>query len=341
MRFLRAAAAVSVVCAVGWLAWWQMSLLARSRRAPPPENCPPASPSLTPDRLRQLHVNEAGLVPVLMYHDITQHERYLGRSVAHFKHDLERLYAEGYRPISIEEYITNRIDLPAGTSPVILTFDDSRKSQFKYRADGSLDPDCAIAILNKFQEEHAGWRRKATFFLLPRCAFRQAGSDLMKLKLLVAWGYELGNHTVTHANLRALPDAGVRKEVAGCAQIIHNLVPDATVDALAFPGGRTPRNRALIAVGEWGGFRYANRVGFLAAEGPAPSPVSRKLTPLRIERIQACEGATGVDYWLDFLKTDRFPRYVSDGDPNMVTVPKRYAAQVDRARLRNCRFRTY
>ena len=60
-----------------------------------------------------------------------------------------------------------------------------------------------------------------------------------------------------------------------------------------------------------------------------------------IERIQACEGETGVDYWLDFLKTDRFPRYVSDGDANMVMIPRRFASQVDRGRLRDCRLRQY
>ena len=341
MKLLRAAGAVSVICAVGWLASWQMSLLVRSRTSPPPKNRPYVPVLLTAEQLRNLHVNEAGLVPVLMYHNITKKERYLGRSVEHFRHDLDRLYSEGYRPVSISEYISNRMDLPAGKSPVILTFDDSRKSQFRYLKDESLDPDCAVAILNAFNEKHPDFRRRATFFLLPRCAFRQAGYDVQKLRLLAGWGYELGNHTVTHTNLKKLSNAGVQKEVAGCTELIHKLVPEAVVDSLAFPGGRTPRNRALIAAGQFNGFHYTNRTGFLAAEGPAPSPVSTKLTPMRIERIQACEGDTGVDYWLDFLKTERFPRYVSAGDPSMVTVPKRAASQVDRSRLRNCRFRQY
>jgi peptidoglycan/xylan/chitin deacetylase (PgdA/CDA1 family) len=302
---------------------------------------PPTREDLTDEQLRKLHVNEAGLVPVLMYHDITQNERYLGRSVAHFRHDLERLYAEGYRPVSVSEYISNRMDLPAGTSPVILTFDDSRKSQFKYRDDGSLDPNCAVAILNDFSEKHPGWRRRATFFLLPRCSFRQTGSDLQKLKLLTAWGYELGNHTVTHANLKQLSDSGVQREIGECTQAIHKLVPEAICDSLAYPGGRPPRDHALAAGGTYLGARYSNRTAFLAAEGPAPSPVSKKLNPMFIERIQACEGETGIDYWLDFLKTDRFPRYVSDGDPNMVTAPRRFASQVDRARLHDCRLRQY
>jgi len=275
-----------------------------------------------------------------MYHDITQKERYLGRSAVHFKHDLERLYAEGYRPVNVSDFISNRMDLPAGCSPVVLTFDDSRKSQFKYLPNGALDPNCAIAILNAFSESHPGWRRKATFFLLPRCSFRQLGSDKQKLKLLAAWGYELGNHTVTHANLKSLSDEGVQHEVAGCAEIVHQILPEVKCETLAFPGGRAPRNRRLIARGEYHGFHYENRTGFLAANDPTPPVICKSLDPMRIQRIEACEGYAGVDYWLDRLK-DKLPRYVSDGDLNTVTVPERYAKRVDRSRLKDCKFRQY
>ena len=289
MKSVRAAGAVSVVCAAACLAFWQISLLAAARKyAPPPENRHSVSTGLTTEQLCSLHVNEAGHIPVLMYHDITRKERYLGRSIEHFKHDLERLYAEGYRPVNVSDFISNRMDVPAGCSPVVLTFDDSRKSQFKYLPDGSLDPNCAIAILNNFSETHAGWSRKATFFLLPLCSFRQLGSDVQKLKLLTAWGYELGNHTVTHANLKSLNDTGVQREVAGCAAIIHQILPDVKCEALAFPGGRSPRNHALIARGEYHGFHYGNRSGFLAANDPTLSPICTTFNPMRIQRIEAC-----------------------------------------------------
>ena len=161
MRFVRAAGAVSVVCAAAWLAFWQINLLAAARKsALPPERMHSVSTGLTTEQLCSLHVNEAGHIPILMYHDITHKERYLGRSIEHFKHDLERLYAEGYRPVNVSDFMSNRMDVPAGCSPVVLTFDDSRRSQFKYLPDGSLDPDCAmaywgIAIANLGAEKRA------------------------------------------------------------------------------------------------------------------------------------------------------------------------------------------
>lgn len=36
-------------------------------------------------------------------------------------------------------------------------------------------------------------------------------------------GHELGNHTYTHPALRRLPAAGVRREIAGCAQVLQRL----------------------------------------------------------------------------------------------------------------------
>src|SRR5689334_1757587 len=70
--------------------------------------------------------NEVGVIPILEYHEISSKEKWMMRSIPNFRHDLERLYKEGYRPISMKEYLDNRIDLPAGMSPVLLTFDDAR-----------------------------------------------------------------------------------------------------------------------------------------------------------------------------------------------------------------------
>src|ERR1051326_774702 len=93
--------------------------------------------------------NEVGVVPILEYHDISPYEKYMHRSITNFRRDLNRLYTEGYRPISMKEYLDNRIDLPVGLSPVLLTFDDARQSQFSYLPNGKLDPQCAVAILQE------------------------------------------------------------------------------------------------------------------------------------------------------------------------------------------------
>ena len=124
------------------------------------------------EELARLHVNESGRIPILEYHDIKEGHKRLFRSPQAFRHDLERLYAENYRPISLRDYVDNRIDVPAGMSPVVLTFDDARESQFRYLPDGRLDPDCAIAILQEFARAHPDFPVKATFFALTEWGFR-------------------------------------------------------------------------------------------------------------------------------------------------------------------------
>ncbi|HZT43253.1 MAG TPA: polysaccharide deacetylase family protein [Chthonomonadaceae bacterium] len=298
-------------------------------------------PTLTAAQLAQARPNEAGVVPILMYHDIGKPAQRLNRSVAAFRHDLERLYQDGYRPISLEAYLDSRIDLPLGKSPVILTFDDARGSQFHYRKDGTLDPDCAIGILQAFGKTHPDFPLHATFFVLPNRAFDQHKLAAQKLQDLLAMGCEIGNHTVTHRSLKKLSDEEVQQELATCVTLIHKMVPQARVDTMALPYGILPHNQALLASGTYQGQPYTNRAVLLVGAGPAPSPVSPQFDPMHLPRIVTSEVRYGMTYWLNDLKRHPERRYVSDGDPGTVTVPRTLAADVDKARLKGVALRLY
>ena len=79
------------------------------------------------------------------------------------------LYASGYRPVTVSEVVDKKIDLPAGLSPVVFTFDDAGPSQFSYiDHNGTLeiDPNSAVGIWLAFHKEHPDWRNKATFCML-------------------------------------------------------------------------------------------------------------------------------------------------------------------------------
>jgi len=58
----------------------------------------------------------------------------------------------------------------------------------------------------------------------------------------------------------------------------------------------------------------------MVAGGAAPSPFARGLDRTRLPRIQSVEADLG--YWIGHF--DRHPgeRYVSDGDPATITVPR-------------------
>lgn len=303
-------------------------------------SAPTAAP-LTDAQLAQYKPNEVGVVPILEYHAIGPGKTTMDRSVAAFKNDLQRLYDEGYRPVSLTDYLNDHIALPPGKSPVIFTFDDARDSQFRYLPDGSLDPNCALAIMEDFQKAHPDFVIKATFYVLPLSAFGQPPSASKKMQELLSKGYEIGNHTVTHTALRKLSDENVRKELAGCVTLTQKLVPQVKMETVALPLGSMPHNRALLASGEYQGQHYANRAVMLVGANPAPSPVAVKYDPMRLPRIQANEQPFGLTFWLDDLKRHPQRRYVSDGDPNTITVPRADADKVDKTKLTGVTLREY
>lgn len=302
---------------------------------------PPQKVEPVPIPKGPLPPNEVGLIPVLEYHDIGATEHYMSRSVGNFRHDLERLYREGYRPISMKEYLNNRITLPYGYSPVLLTFDDSRRSQFNYLPDGTINPECAVGILQAFHAQHPDFAVRATFFVLPDTVFEQPKWAIRKLKELQEMGCDIGNHTVTHPLLNRLSDERVQKEIGLCQQKLEKLAPHAEVETIAFPGGHAPRHLDLALKGSYQGISYTLRAAFLAACHPAPAPASKRLDPRAIERIVAQEGEMGLTYWLDYLKHKPKLRYVSDGKPDVLTVPKAAAQEVDTGKLQGATLHSY
>ena len=93
--------------------------------------------------------NENGRIPILEYHLVTDHDSRWGRSAEHFRRDLKLLYDRGYRPITVSQLVDKQIDIPAGMSPVVFTFDDASPGQFSYiERNGQLeiDPNSAVGI---------------------------------------------------------------------------------------------------------------------------------------------------------------------------------------------------
>jgi hypothetical protein len=287
------------------------------------------------------------MIPILEYHNIVDKKGAYNRSPQDFKKDLDTLYTEGYRPIALHELLDNKIDLPLGKTPVVLTFDDSSPTQFRYRPDGSIDPDCAYGILKAFHEAHPDFAMKGIFFINATAAaggpvvFGQSDSAQKKVKELLAAGMETGNHTVNHLSLKKLTDQRVQQELAECEAGIHALAPEATVDTLALPFGISPKNKKLAETGEYGGVTYHNRAVLLVGANPAPAPCTAKFNPLRLPRIQAYPGELGSDVWLAKFRDNPRMRYVSDGDPATVTVPALAKSKIDPEKLGSAKLRTY
>lgn len=270
--------------------------------------------------------NELGAVPVLMYHRVTEDAAGVDdRTPQDFRAELERLAREGYVPVTAREFTGGGIDIPAGTHPVVLTFDDSAPSQFRLDEHGRPDPDTAVGILLEVARRHPGFRPVATFFV-NEDPFGDPGGR-KTLRWLHDNGFEIGNHTLRHTLLSEAGEEVVRWDIAAGQRAVHEVLPGVPVVSMALPYGAAPRPGRLAAAGEYAGVAYRHQGVYLAGAGPAPSPHSTGFDPGAVPRIrsQALAGpdaSYGSTAWLDRLGDGRAERYTSDGDPERISFPR-------------------
>jgi len=302
--------------------------------------------------------NEMGRVPVVMYHAIGGRGGYdkegLNISPATFRRQLELMYRAGWYPVNFRDlFVPGGLQaVPTGKTPVVLTFDDGRGTQFRYRGDGSLDPDCAVGILEAFHRKHGSdWPRRATFFVLPRskytdAVFDQRGSEKKKLRFLVDAGYEVGNHSTTHPNMRNLGAERILAEVRTCRDYVRKIVPDATMDTFCLPYGESPRSSAnvdLILRPEGSQNPAGRNLGICIAWGDeSVSPYDRRFDRRSVKRFGVHPGRfEKAIHRLGPGGTDHRYVYLSDGDPSVVSVPRAFVPYVSTKHLDGARLLAY
>ncbi len=311
---------------------------------------------LSPVQLAALHADETGHIPILMYHSVGApahggRPRYdsQGLNIAPetFRKQLTLMYAAHWYPVNMRDILTPHLNVPAGKTPVVITFDDARGTQFRYLADGKTDPSCAVGILEAFHARHPDWPLRATFYVLPKSAwnpvpFWQPGSETKKLQALVADGFEVANHSTTHRMMTRLSGKELCWEMAECQRYVKDRVPGATMDTMALPGGAAPKNRALwntLLSGRLGSITYHNRCILMAWGGPSHAWVDKAFDPDRVSRVGA--GPGWIERSLHAMTTGRLRPYVSDGNPDTVAVPRAEASLVDVKRLGDSRLVLY
>lgn len=302
--------------------------------------------------------NEVGLIPIIMYHSIGEgswrphplryDRRGLNIAPDTFRKQLQMMHDAGWYPMNMRDVLTARLAVPAGKTPVVITFDDARGSQLRLLPNGAVDPNCAVGILDEFSRTHPDWPRRASFYVLPRnrynpVPFWQPGKERQKLAYLVNAGYEIGNHSTTHPFMTHMSLDRLQWEVAECIRYVRSLEPRATMDTFCVPYGampRTPGGVEALLHGSQGGTTYRNRCLLEAWGGPAYPTTHRKFKATNVTRIGTAPGE--VERAIRELTLGRaLHEYVSDGDPNTVTVPSWASGLVDSKRLEGARLVVY
>lgn len=293
---------LSILCQVGPLVLFLVFMSALPAYPLPP---PPPTPP-----------NPMGSIPILEYHKIDTPEARWTRTPENFRKDLQTFYDKGYRLIRLQDFLENKIRVERGRTPLILTFDDSSPGQLRFLPDGKggyrVDPDCAVGILESFYARHPDFGMAATFFVLPAAdppnrLFNQPEYTGEKLRYLVAKGFEIGNHTLWHANLAKMRDQGVQRQIALALREIRKAVPGYVPKALALPLGIYPNNRDLLLSGQFEGTTYQHAGVLMVSGGPAEPPNHPSFDPIRIPRIQAIESE--LRYWQNYLDKNPSKRY--------------------------------
>jgi hypothetical protein len=257
----------------------------------------------------------------------------------HFRRQLGLLYDAGFRPVTMQQVVDKKIDLPAGLSPVVFTFDDASPSQFRYiERNGQLEIDSttAVGIWLNFRRTHPDWENRAVFCMLPaaevgRSFFGNKGIEgqktewrFRKVKFLADSGFELCNHTLWHAQLNKYSDAFVQEQIARGQMAIDSAVPGYRVRTLALPLGLWPKTRELAWKGSWRDpksgrtIEYAYDAVLEVSGGPTRSPYDPAFDGHKVFRVQVY--GNELEKLLErFGKSDH--RYVSDGNPSTVATP--------------------
>ena len=289
----------------------------------------------------ELKVDESGNVPIMMYHgihNITDNE-YTGgnvdkdgyqRTTEAFKKDLEFYYNSGYRMIRLSDYVNGIIDVEAGYSPIIITFDDGLSNNIKVtgldeNGEIIIDPNSAVGVLESFKQKYPDFNVTATFFVNGGL-FNQSEYNEKILKWLIDNGYDIGNHSYSHADFTSISKEKSVQEIGSVYNLLDKYIPEKYVNIVALPFGspydKSHANFNSILKGVYNDKEY-NTISTLRVGWEAEySPFNKSFDKTFLKRIRAYDN-NGKEFDIEMnFKILENNRYISDGDKNTITIPK-------------------
>jgi len=281
--------------------------------------------------------NELGRIPVVMFHKFVKAfepktEKNYTATFDMYETLLDTLYQGGFRLISMDDFLSGRISVPAGLKPMVFTFDDGTASQFSLTEENGalrVSSDCAVDVLRRFNETHPDFGMHGSFFLnmdMGTNTFPGAGTVPERIMMLLNMGFEIGSHTWGHVDFTA---DGTRQDIEQALgrnqKALSETIPGLEFRTLALAYGSRPKDktlRPLLAEGAWEGTGYRNDGIFAVGAAPSVTVFDKRFDPLFIERVRATgkvPAEADLDWWLAEAGTRTF--YVSDGNPDTLVIP--------------------
>ena len=303
------------------------------------------------EKIANDNINEIGRVPIMMYHGIREKTSSstgtiggnvdkdgYNRTPEAFRKDLEFYYNNNYRMIRLIDYVNGKIDVEYGKSPIILTFDDGNEDNIRVTGldeNGNIiiDKNSAIGILEEFKKEHPDMNVTATFFVNGGL-FNQPQYNDKILKWLVDNGYDVGNHTQNHLDIKKSSSDKVQKEIAHVYDKLEEIIPGKYVNIIALPFGspytKTHDNYKYVLSSTYNDKTYDTVAALRVGWEPEVSCFDKNFDMTYLKRCRAYDNnGTEFDIEMVFNNLEK-NRYISDGNVNTIVIK-----ESDRDKLSN------
>ncbi len=185
-------------------------------------------------------------IPVITYHQISNHSSAYSATPAKLRDDLRGLYDAGFFLILPTDLDNGLSRVPFNRRPIMITFDDGWQDNFRYIEfpDGEvqIDPDCAVAIVNSFLEEFPDFGRGVVFFISwDKVPFGNHTEE--KLNAVLDMGHYIGNHSSDHLAFTKIPPSRYWEQVLPALNSFYRKLGMRTsgICAFAYPGGQIPQ----------------------------------------------------------------------------------------------------
>ncbi len=305
---------------------------------------------LDKEKLAADKIDEMGHIPIMMYHGIVNKPSSetgntggnvdkdgYQRTAEAFRKDLEFYYENNYRFIRLNDYIDGHITTEYGKSPIVLTFDDGLENNIKVTGLDSngniiIDPNSAIGILEQFKKDHPDAGVTATFFVNGGI-FEQSEYNDKILKWLVTNGYDVGNHTESHLDIKDASQDRVQKEIAFVYDELDKVIPGKYVNIIALPFGspyvKSHANFPYVLNATYNGKEYATKAALRVGWEAELSPYDKAFDPTFLKRCRAYDNnGKEFDIEMNFKLLEK-NRYVSDGNQDTIVTSKDNEEQVN------------
>jgi len=287
------------------------------------------------------NINELGKVPIMMYHGIREKTENsngtiggnvdkdgYNRTPEAFRKDLEFYYENNYRTIRLIDYVNGKVETEYGKSPIILTFDDGNDDNIKVKGldkngDIIIDENSAVGILEAFKKEHPDMEVTATFFVNGGL-FNQSEYNEKIIKWLVDNGYDIGNHTQNHLDIKSSSSDRVQKEINYVYDKLEEIIPGKYVNIIALPFGspyaKTHENYQYVLSSTYNNKTYDTVAALRVGWEPEVSCFDKDFDMTFLKRCRAYDN-NGKEFDIEMVfKNLEKNRYISDGNANTIVI---------------------